>query len=85
MPDVISGVIIAHVTFVTFVSRWQRYEKNRNDQIKMEKNYAKTRKSVENGQKYRRKSHFASKNGDFNTRFAIFSYHLPITLRRALP
>jgi len=40
----------------------------------MEKNYAKTRKSVENGQKYRRKSHFASKNGDFNTRFAFFSY-----------
>lgn len=40
----------------------------------MEKNYAKTRKSVEKGQKYRRKSHFASKNGDFNTRFAFFSY-----------
>jgi len=27
MPDVISGVIIALVTYVTIVSRWQSYEK----------------------------------------------------------
>lgn len=29
---------------------------------------------MENGQKCLRKSHFASKNADFNTRFAFFSY-----------
>ena len=85
MPDVISGVIIAHATCVTIIWRWQRYEKNRNDQIKMGKNYAKTRKSVEKSPKCLRKSHFASKNGDFNTRFAFitcFFQHKPYILIR---
>ena len=85
MPDVISGVIIALVTSVTIIWRWQRYEKNRNDQIKLEKNYAKTRKSVEKSPKCLRKSHFASKNGDFNTRFAFitcFFQHKPYILIR---
>ena len=27
MPDVISGVIVALVTYVTYVLRWQSYEK----------------------------------------------------------
>ena len=70
-----SGVFHRPRSFLLYyVSRWQRYEKNRNDQIKLEKNYAKTRKSVEKSPKCLRKSHFASKNGDFNTRFAFFSY-----------
>ena len=44
MPDVISGVIIALVTYVTIVSRWQSYEKIPNLQRNSGKSLQKTTK-----------------------------------------